>query len=243
MNRTYPTIALATFLTAGLVAPARAASSGTSPEVVLAQWGRQAPRGQSQQSYAQGFRVGVREGQHDARERRPRDYRQHSEFRRGSGGWGNNGGSDDAYRRGFAEGYLQGYDRARGGGYGDDRYPTDGYPNDGYPNRGYPDTRYPGQYGYPGGGGSGYPGGGYGNQGGYGYSGAASQRGFQDGYKEGRDAGRDNDRYDAEREKKYREGDDGYNSRRDGSRDQYKNEYRNAFRQGYDRGYREAGYR
>ncbi|MBA2356475.1 MAG: hypothetical protein H0V80_17630, partial [Acidobacteria bacterium] len=139
MNRIYPTVALAAFLTTGLVAPARAASSDSSPQVVLAQWGRQgAPRAQSQQRYTQGFRVGVREGEHDARERRPRDYRQHSEFRRGSGGWGNNGGSDDAYRRGFAEGYLQGYDRARGGGHGGDGYPNGRYPNSGYPNGGYP---------------------------------------------------------------------------------------------------------
>lgn len=82
-----------------------------------------------------------------------------------------------------------------------------------------------------------YPGRGYPGAS-YAYS-PAGQRGFEAGYREGRKAARSNDRYDPRREKKYRQGDDGYN-RRYGSRDRYKQEYRAAFQAGYDRGYREG---
>jgi|SRR5690606_7592721 hypothetical protein len=76
---------------------------------------------------------------------------------------------------------------------------------------------------------------------GHGYS-PAAQRGFEAGYREGLKAARSNDRYDPRREKKYRQGDDGYN-RRYGSRDRYKQEYRAAFEAGYNRGYREGRWR
>jgi hypothetical protein len=70
----------------------------------------------------------------------------------------------------------------------------------------------------------------------------AYQRGFDDGYQRGRDAARDGDRFDPRRERWYRSGDRGYNSRW-GSRNQYRQIYRDAFTRGYEQGYREARYR
>lgn len=218
---------LATALTLGPL-PAAAQPSTATAAVIPAQWGqgRAVPRERFQQMYAQGYRAGLREGERDARSRRRADYGRHNDYRRG-GGWGNNrAGEAEAFRRGFMEGYGQAYGRFSRGW------------NDRYPNRGYPS--YPAYPSYPG---RSYPGGGYGGGGyGGGYYSPAAQRGFDDGYREGRNAGRGNDRYDPVREKRYRDGDSGYN-RRYGSREQYKQEYRNAFRQGYDRGYREARYR
>ena len=130
------------------------------------------------------------------------------------------------FRRGFAEGYQSGYDRYRGsnGGYGQPGYPGGTY---------RPDGGYGGSYGYP--------------NGSYGYSGGYGRRRQRS--EDSRTAiataattARDNDRYEPTRKKKYRDGDDGYNSRY-GSRDQYRNEYRQSFQQGYDRGYREGRYR
>jgi len=226
MRRTFSIVALASLLT---VAPSLA-SAAPQPDIVHAQWGRAVPRDDFQRSYNDGYQRGVREGERDARTGRARDYRRHDEFRRGNsgwGGWGNGRGMEDAFRRGFAEGYLAGYDQMRGGrgGWGRPGYPDYGYPGNGYPQGGY---------GYPGGG-YGYPGGGYG------YS-PAAQRGYEDGLRDGRNDARDNDRYEPTRKKKYREGDEGYSSRF-GSRDQYKAEYRDAFRQGYDQGYREGRWR
>ncbi len=71
------------------------------------------------------------------------------------------------------------------------------------------------------------------------YRSAAAENGFRDGYAAGRDDARDGDRFDPIRSKRYREGDNDYNSR-DGSRDDYKRAYRDAFQQGYERGYREV---
>lgn len=235
MKKTTPILTLASLLTFGPAFIPPSSAQSAAPGIVAAQWGRRAvPRARVEQTYSQGYRIGVREGERDARDRRRRDYRQHSEYRRGGGHSRDGNALQDAYRRGFAEGYVQGYGRARGSwGRPDAR---------GYPGRGYPSyPSYPDRGGSRGG--YGYPGdpGGYGNRGGYGYS-QASQRGFEHGHKEGRDDGRDNDRYDPRRHKKYREGDDGYNSRY-GSRDQYKVEYRQAFQQGYDQGYREGQYR
>jgi hypothetical protein len=204
------------------------------PHGVPVQWGSSS-RQVDQRNFDEGYRMGIREGERDARGNWPRDYRRHDAYRRGSsnngwgwGGWNNGPRSDDAFRRGFAEGYLAGYDQFRGGygGYGRSGYPGSGYPGGSYGRPGYPD--YGGGYGYPG-------------NGGYGYS-PAAQRGFDDGYRDGRDDARDRDRYEPTRKRNYREGDDGYSSRY-GSREQYKAEYRQAFQQGYDRGYREGRYR
>lgn len=237
MKRTLPIVALSSLLA---LAPAAASAAAGQPEIVNTQWGRAVPRGDFQRSYNDGYQRGTREGERDARSVRPRDYRRHDAFRRGNAGWGSGRGSEDAFRRGFAEGYLAGYDQSRGsrGGWGRPGYPDPGYPGGRYPQGGY---GYPDDgYGYPGGG-YGHPGGDYGYRGGYGYS-PAAQRGYEDGLRDGRNDARDNDRYEPTRKKKYRDGDDGYNNRH-GSRDRYKMEYRDAFRQGYDQGYREGRWR
>jgi hypothetical protein len=223
---------LASALTLGPL-PALAQSTPAAAAVVPAQWaqGRAVPRDRFQQVYAQGYQMGRREAERDARFGRGGDYRRSNEYRSG-GRWGNSrSGEADAFRRGFAEGYTQTFrssGRGRGNVYPGYPGPRQGYP--GYPGGGYPS--YPGQ---------GLPGGSYGGGYGYGQS-PAAQRGFDEGYREGLDAGRRNNRYDPVGERRYRSGDAGYNSRY-GSREQYKHEYRNAFRQGYDRGYREARYR
>lgn len=67
----------------------------------------------------------------------------------------------------------------------------------------------------------------------------AQDVGYRDGYQAGRTDARNGDRYDAVRERRYREGDRDYNSRY-GSLDAYKRDYRSAFLQGYEQGYREA---
>jgi hypothetical protein len=227
MKKTTLTATLATALLIGPL-PASAQTVPGTATLAPAQWGqgRAVQRNRFEQMYSQGYRAGLREGERDARGRRGRDYGRHNDYRRG-GGWGNSrGGEADAFRRGFADGYGEAYSRFDRGW--NNRAPNRGYPS--YPT--YPSNR--GQA-YPGGG---YGGGGYGG----GYYSPAAQRGFDEGYREGMNAGRGNDRYDPVREKRYREGDSGYNSRF-GSREQYKQEYRNAFRQGYDRGYREARYR
>jgi hypothetical protein len=72
-----------------------------------------------------------------------------------------------------------------------------------------------------------------------GYRDFAFDNGFRDGYREGLDAARDRDRYDPVREKRYRQGDRGYD-RDYGPRGQYKQSYREGFRTGYDQGYREG---
>ena len=191
--------------------------------VVPAQFpsGRAVPRDRVNQVYSQGYQSGIRQGERDARSRRARDYRRHNDYRR-AGGWNNSrSGEADAFRRGFAQGYIAGFDRANRGGWGVPAYPS--HPGPGYPSRGYP--------------GPGFPGGG-----GYGYYSPAMDRGLEDGYRDGVNAARRNQRYDPVRERRYRSGDAGYNSRF-GSREQYRAEYRNAYRQGYDRGFQEGRWR
>jgi hypothetical protein len=224
MRTPRPAIALVALLMIGPVPAPVAAAQMATPEgatLTRAQWsrGRAVPRDRFQQVYAQGYRSGIREGERDARDRRGGDYRRHNDYRR-AGGWGNRGsGEADAFRRGFAEGYLEGYN-ARRGGWGAGGYPSRQGPT--YPS---------------------YPGGGYpGRGGGYGYYSPGAQRGLEDGYRDGLNAARRNQRYDPVGERRYRQGDAGYN-RRDGSRDQYKDDYRQAYRQGYDRGFQEGRWR
>jgi len=68
----------------------------------------------------------------------------------------------------------------------------------------------------------------------------AADNGYRDGLQEGERAARSGDRFDPIREKRYREGDHGYD-RQWGSRDDYARAYRAAFQRGYAEGYR--GYR
>jgi len=222
-SSTFSAAAVAALMLCPMYVPAAAAQGPRGDvQMVLAQrtTGRAVPRDRFQQVYSQGYGSGVREGERDARSRRGGDYRRHNDYRR-AGGWGDNrSGEADAFRRGFAQGYVEAYDRALRGARGGSVYPSSprsGYPS--YPGSGYPRSGYPGGYGY-----------------------AGAERGFDDGYRDGQNAAHRNQRPDPVREKRYRQGDAGYSSR-DGSRDQYKMDYRNAYRQGYERGYREGRWR
>jgi hypothetical protein len=167
-----------------------------------------------------GYREGLRDGQRDARQNRPFDFNDNSNYRRAERGYDRRSGDVDWYRREFRRGYQAGYREGYSqSGYWDrNRYPNNG----GY----YPDPRY----GYPGG---------YGNRR---YAGPAYQYGFSEGYEKGIEDVRDRDPYEPTRHKWYREGDRHYNNRY-GPREAYKNEYRIGFREGYDRAFREAGAR
>jgi hypothetical protein len=66
---------------------------------------------------------------------------------------------------------------------------------------------------------------------------AAFERGYREGIERGVDDARDGRRFEPQRDRVYRDGDRGYNSRY-GNRDSYRNE----FRRGYTSGYREGFY-
>jgi hypothetical protein len=115
-------------------------------------------------------------------------------------------------------------DRRNDGWWGDDRRDRVEQGRIPYPNSTrYPDSRYPNSRGTSG------------------YQSIAYDNGFNDGVAEGRKDGQDRNRFDPERESRYRSADRGYNSRY-GSKDEYKSVYRDGFREGYERGYRDMTY-
>ena len=65
---------------------------------------------------------------------------------------------------------------------------------------------------------------------------AAFERGYREGIQHGADDARDGQRSEPERDRIYRDGDSGYNSRY-GDREQYRNEFRRGFTSGYREGY------
>jgi hypothetical protein len=65
---------------------------------------------------------------------------------------------------------------------------------------------------------------------------AAFDRGYREGIERGADDARDGRRFEPERDRIYRDGDRGYNSRY-GSRDSYRSEFRRGFTSGYREGY------
>jgi hypothetical protein len=178
-------------------------------------------------AYDNGFREGVKNGEHDARDRE--DYRvdRDSDYREADEGYhrGDGLGRDQyrrVFRRGYEAGYAEGYNRIarRSGGYG-------GYGGrDGYgdPRRATPGIVIQPPYGSP--------------RGGYGYQSPAAQNGYRDGLEAGRNDAREGERFDPIRPKRYREGDHDYDNRY-GPRDEYRRDYRAAFQQGYEQGYRE----
>jgi flagellar biosynthesis/type III secretory pathway protein FliH len=184
-------------------------------------------------AYDNGYREGLKEGEHDARRGEPFNYQDERTWQRADKGYHRSYGDWGRYQQSFRTGYSAGYSDAYrrlapsygSGGYGTP-YPS---PRGGY---GYPQTGY----GYPGQGGYGYP-----RQGGYAYSPAYSN-GANDGYKKGREDARDRDSYDPLRHKWYRSGDHDYKSSY-GPKPYYIEAYRQGFKEGYDRGYRESTYR
>lgn len=71
-------------------------------------------------AYDRGFREGVREGESDARDRRPYNLRRHGAYNDGDRGYNRSFGARGRYReefrRGFEAGYSQGFERVRGVG-------------------------------------------------------------------------------------------------------------------------------
>ena len=65
---------------------------------------------------------------------------------------------------------------------------------------------------------------------------APFERGYREGIRHGADDVRDGRRFEPERDRVYRDADDGYNSRY-GNRDAYRNEFRRGFTSGYREGY------
>lgn len=176
-------------------------------------------------AYERGYREGVEQGNHDAREGRAFAMQNNRIYRDADNGYDRRDGSRDAYRdefrRGFSSGYREGYDRGRGG-VRDDQWGRnnrsgrdDGWSRD---DRWGRDT-------------------GWGRNGPRGYQEPAFARGYSDGWQQGVEDGRDRDRYDPVRHGDYKHADKGY-ERNYGSKDAYKNNYRSGFRQGYDEGYR-----
>jgi hypothetical protein len=89
------------------------------PALAAAQFG--AARG----AYERGFIEGRREGEKDARERRPFDVRRHDAYRDGDRGYNRDYGDRNRYReefrRGFEEGYRSSFERIRGSAVSRDR--------------------------------------------------------------------------------------------------------------------------
>jgi hypothetical protein len=211
MFRAYRYLA-AYLLSAGLLIAAPACASG-------GYYGQRTySRDYERFAYQNGFDRGVRNGEHDARDRRDFSYSRDREYR--DADWGYRRGDMDrydyqrAFRQGFQAGYNEGFNRVARA-YGSN----------------YPRTNAPYGYGNP----NQYP---AVPRAGYGYGNVAAQNGYRDGVDAGRNDARDRQRYDPIRPKRYREGDHDYDSRY-GSRDEYKREYRAAFQQGYEQGYRE----
>lgn len=168
-------------------------------------------REMERRAYDNGYRDGVRAGEHDGRDGRVFAMERQREWRDADDGYHRDYGDREFYQRNFREGFRVGYSE------GFNRYARGGVSS------GYPST-YPAPpvvvpratYGTP-----------------------AAQNGYRDGLEQGRDDARDHDRFDPTGAKRYREGDHDYHDRY-GSREEYKREYRAAFQQGYDEGYRTA---
>lgn len=104
-------------LSLSLLTPACASAQGWPGRSGPAWGGGQAgPRFDS--AYDRGFREGVREGESDARDRRPYDLRRHGAYNDGDRGYnsryGDRGRYRDEFRRGFETGYREGFERVRG---------------------------------------------------------------------------------------------------------------------------------
>ena len=209
-----------------LAAPAQAQLSGWPAQGRPSYSGETQPYYEARRgAYDNGYREGLKEGEHDARRRERFDFQDERDWQRGDRGYHRSFGDRERYRysfrSGFESGYSAGYQRyAPNYGYGRNvpRGNTGPYGYPTYPNR----NTYPGQYGY-------------------GYS-PAFENGARDGYEKGLEDARDRDAYDPRRHKWYREGDRHY-KREYGPRQQYEDLYRDGFLSGYERGYRAGGYR
>lgn len=173
-------------------------------------------------AYDNGYRDGLRNGEHDARDRREFRIDRDRDFRNADDGFRRGEGLDrEQYRRVFRQAYEVAY--------------TEGFNRIARPHVSgreyewpaiilqtpatYPDRRVV------------TPGGGFVSP--------AARNGYRDGVEAGRNDARDRERFDPIRAKRYREGDHDYDNRF-GSRDEYKREYRAAFEHGYREGFGEG---
>ena len=201
------TRALPVLIVAGTLATTACASSSAYPQRYPS-----GVRNVDDRAFDSGLRQGRALGEDDARRGRAYDLRRHQEYRNADRNYGSN--STRAFRTGFENGYDEGYRR-----YASSR---NGYPPTA---RNYPYPSYPGRQ-------DPYYGGARGR-----YASVAFDNGYRDGHEAGVSDARDRDAYDPVRQKRYREGDRGYDNDY-GSRDDYKREYRAAFQRGYEEGYR-----
>lgn len=201
------------FLPAVLLASATLATTPACAAQVYGYRGDYA-REAERRAYDNGYRSGLRAGEHDGRDGRVFAMERQRDWRDADDGYHRDFGDRELYRRvfrdGFRVGYSEGFNRfARGAAYQSaPMYPAPGAVI-------VPRATYVSP---------------------------AAQNGYRDGFEQGRDDARDHDRFDPVRAKRYREGDHDYHDRY-GSRDEYKREYRAAFQQGYDEGYRSAARR
>ena len=214
------------FAAIALSVPARAQSAGWRDNDRLG-YAQRSYLDARQAAYDNGFREGLKRGEHDGRRNNAFAYQDERTFQRADKGYHREYGPLDRYRLSFRSGYSAGYSDAYRryarhtgyGGYG----PVD--PRRDSRGPGYPNT-YPGSPQRPG----------------YGYSSPAFQNGVREGYEKGVEDARKNRSYDPRRHSWYRSGDRHYEGRY-GPREQYKDVYRQGFTDGYDRGYRERQYR
>jgi hypothetical protein len=201
---------------------------GASATTIEAQW---IPRRTTQvpqvDAFREGYTRGLRAGEDDARRNETYNFNDESDYRRGDIGYrsqyGNRSRYIDEFRRGFADGYREGYGRY---GYGS---------ASGNRGRGIPpwaNGRGPGW-------GTANPRGGY-----YGSRNIdfAFANGYTEGYEAGLDDGNDNRRNAPTAEGRYRDGDRGY-KREYGDRETYRLRYREGFVLGYRDGYDDGRFR
>ena len=201
---------------------------GASSATLEAQW---IPRRSTQvpqvDAFRQGYDRGLLAGEEDARRNDAFNFTDESDYRRGDIGYRSQYGNRDRYvdefRRGFSDGYRDGYGR------------IGGWSGNGNRGRGVPpwaNGRGRGQ------GNAGPRGGYYGNR----NIDFAFATGYTEGYEAGLDDGRDNRRNAPTAESRYRDGDRGY-KREYGDRETYRLRYRDGFVQGYQDGYDDGRYR
>lgn len=198
-----------------LIVPGASACAHTA----FAQARYQPPVHRGSFAFDEGYERGFRAGAVDFRRGERFYFADESEYRRGEAGYRSGYGNREFYRRefraGFTEGYRAGY---RGSSPGRPGYGRGGAPVPPWVDNG----RGP-----------------WGNRPGAGRNDPAFATGYSDGYEAGLDDGRDGRRNDPIAERRYRDGEHGY-EREYGSRDAWKVGYRDGFRTGYQRGYQDG---
>lgn len=195
----------------------------------------------SSPAFDQGYARGLDAGRDDLRRNRAYGYIDDLEYRSAESGYRNEYGPRDWYRdefrRGYAAGYAAGYRGAAAPAYGRPGYGGTVYGNPGTSGR--PPAWSNGRGAGRGRGGGAPPAWYYDGYGRGQRVDLALENGYLDGYEAGLDDGDDGRRFNPMDERRYRNGDHGYD-RRYGPRELYRNRYRQAFRDGYEAGYQDG---